>query len=130
MIWTPLLSETKDWVFLLRPSVASTIYTQASKSLRYSYAHKLCSSVITCSFLLYSNPCIYWFYFSLLRLFNVLPHSVKTFDNTRQLTRGDVIFTQQGAVLTVKWSKTIQDRKSFATVSLPYLSWALLCSAQ
>ena len=36
-----------------------------------------------------------------MRLSNLLPHSVSTFDHTRQLARGDVIFGQQGAVLVV-----------------------------
>ena len=50
-----------------------------------------------------------------------------SFDHTRQLTRGDVIFGDSGAVLLLKWSKTIQNRKDFATVSLPDLAGSNLC---
>ena len=61
-------------------------------------------------------------FFSFLRLSNVLPHSVASFDHTRQLARGDVIFGELGEVLLLKWSKTMQNRKEFATVSLPDLA--------
>ena len=61
-------------------------------------------------------------FFSFLRLSNVLPHSVASFDHTRQLARGDVIFGDSGAVLLLKWSKTMQNRNEFATVSLPDLA--------
>ena len=36
-------------------------------------------------------------FFSFLRLSNLLPHTVKTFDVTRQLTRGDLIITKESA---------------------------------
>ena len=61
-------------------------------------------------------------FFSFLRLPNVLPHSVASFDHTRQLARDDVIFGDSGAVLLLKWSKTMQNRKDFATVLLPNLA--------
>ena len=35
---------------------------------------------------------------------------------------GDVIFGDSGAVLVIKWSKTMQNRKDFTTVSLPDLA--------
>ena len=66
-------------------------------------------------------------FFSFLRLSNVLPHSVASFDHTRQLARGDVIFGDSGAVLLIKWSKTMQNRKDFTTVSLPDLAGSNLC---
>ena len=66
-------------------------------------------------------------FFSFLRLSNVLPHSVNTFDNTRQLARGDVIFTKDGALILIKWSKTIQDRKNFVTIAIPDLGASSLC---
>ena len=50
-----------------------------------------------------------------------------SFDHTRQLARGDVIFGETGAVLLLKWSKTMQNRKDFATVSLPGLADSNLC---
>ena len=45
-------------------------------------------------------------YFSFLRLSNLLPHTVGSFDPTRQLARGDILFSNQGATLLVKWSQT------------------------
>ena len=66
-------------------------------------------------------------FFSFLRLSNVLPHSVNTFDNTRQLARGDVIFTEDGALIIIKWSKTMKDRKNFATIAIPDLGASPLC---
>ena len=66
-------------------------------------------------------------FFSFLRLSNILPHSVSTFDNSRQLCRGDVIFGQSKAVIVVKWSKTLQNRSKTATVSIPVLPHLPLC---
>ena len=50
-----------------------------------------------------------------------------SFDHTRQLARGYVIFGETGAVLLLKWSKTMQNSKDFATVSLPDLAGSNLC---
>ena len=60
-------------------------------------------------------------FLSFLRLSNLLPHTVKTFDVTRQLARGDLIITQQLALLIIEWSKTIQNRRDIVTLPLPYL---------
>ena len=49
--------------------------------------------------------------FLFLRLSNVLSHSIAKFDHTRQLAHGDAIFGDTGAVLLLKWSKTMQNRK-------------------
>ena len=49
-------------------------------------------------------------YFSFLRMSNILLHSTTSFDKTRQLAHVDVIIQPQGAVVLVKWSKTIQNR--------------------
>ena len=66
-------------------------------------------------------------FFSFLRLSNILPHSVSTFDGTRHLARGDFLTSGEGAVLLIKWSKTIQDRKSITTIPLPLLGSSPLC---
>ena len=50
-----------------------------------------------------------------------------SFDRARQLARGDVIFGESGVVLVIKWSKTMQNRKDFTTVSLPNLAGLNLC---
>ena len=49
-------------------------------------------------------------FFSFLRLSNILPHAISTFDNTRHLAKGDVIFDQDQVLLIIKWSKTMQKR--------------------
>ena len=62
-------------------------------------------------------------FFSFLRISNILP----SFDKTRHLARGDIILQPQGAVVLVKWSKTIQNRRDIATVSIPALGDSPLC---
>ena len=66
-------------------------------------------------------------FFTFLRISNILPHSTVTFDPSRQLARGDIIFTDHGANILVKWSKTIQNRHDFHTVPIPVLGKSLLC---
>ena len=66
-------------------------------------------------------------FFSFLRISNILPHSTTSFDKTRQLARADIILQAQGAVILVKWSKTIQNRRDVATVSIPALGESPLC---
>ena len=43
------------------------------------------------------------------------------------MSSGYVFLTQHGAVLLIKWFKTIQDRKEFATNSIPTLGVSPLC---
>ena len=66
-------------------------------------------------------------YFSFLRLSNLLPHTVSSFDPTRQLARGDILFPNQGATLLLKWSKTLQTRSDIRTIPLPWLRNSPLC---
>ena len=66
-------------------------------------------------------------FFSFLRLSNIIPHSIPSFDLTRHLARGDILFADDTAVVLIKWSKTIQDRKKTATISIPNLGKSPLC---
>ena len=66
-------------------------------------------------------------FFSFLRLSNILPHTVNSFDITRQLARGDVLHTDTGAIVIIKWSKTLQDRKTTTTITIPDLGSSPLC---
>ena len=66
-------------------------------------------------------------YFSFLRLSNILPHTVATFDYTLHLAKGDVIFAEDQVLLIIKWSKTMQNRQQLRTISLPMLGASLLC---
>ena len=69
-------------------------------------------------------------FFSFLRLSNILPHTTKSFDVTRQLCRGDLIFSQDSIVIIIKWSKTIQNRRDTATIYVPSLGDSPLCPYQ
>ena len=73
------------------------------------------------------KPLYLLMFFSFLRMSNVLPHAINQFDFTRHLARADVIFGITGAVLLVKWSKTMQNRRYFVTISLPDLAGSNLC---
>ena len=66
-------------------------------------------------------------FFSFLRLSNLLPHTVRAFDVTRQLVRGDLIITRNSALLIVNWSKTIQNCRDIVTLPLPCLGSSILC---
>ena len=87
---------------------------------------KLLTSVKNLAFQ-WSSDHFFGRFFSFVRFSNLLPHSVSTFDHTRQLARGDIIFARQGAVLVVTWSKTMQNRREFATIPLPDLQGSSLC---
>ena len=47
-------------------------------------------------------------FFSFLRISNLVPHSISSFDPLKQLAKGDVIFAPPGAHLIIKWSKNLQ----------------------
>ena len=66
-------------------------------------------------------------FFSLLRLLNIPPHTIKIYDSTRQLARGNFICVEHGAVVFIKWTKTMQDRKQAVTIPLPNLGDSHLC---
>ena len=63
-------------------------------------------------------------FFSFLHLSNILPHTTKNLDVTRQLCRGDLIFSQDSIVIIIKWSETIQNRGDTATISVPSLGYS------
>ena len=92
--------------------------------------HLLTQIVHTCHFFKFPHifTSLYLLcFFSFLRLSNILPHSVPTFDHTRQLARADYITTSDGAILLIKWSKTIQNRKDIVTIPIPRLGDSPLC---
>ena len=69
-------------------------------------------------------------FFSFLRLSYLLPHSIKTFDISRQLCRGDIFFSQKTATILIKWSKTIQNRQEIKTIVIPLLDGSPICPVQ
>ena len=66
-------------------------------------------------------------FFSFLRLSNILPHSNHTFDPSRQLCRGDIIFSTLGATVLLKWSKTNQERQQIQTIAIQKLGHSVIC---
>ena len=66
-------------------------------------------------------------FFSFLRLSNLLPPTLNSFDESRQLARGDVFFLAEGAKVLVKWSKTSQTRDKVVFLRLPSLGLSPLC---
>ena len=66
-------------------------------------------------------------FFSFLRISNILPHSVATFDVSRHLCIGDVFFSEMGATVLIKWSKTLQDRTETRTIAIPALGPSVIC---
>ena len=66
-------------------------------------------------------------FFSFLRLSNLVPHSIKAFSPLFHLARGDILFANPGLHIIVKWSKTIQDRKSVKILKIPDLGSNPIC---
>ena len=75
-------------------------------------------------------PLYLFTFFSLLRMFNILPYSIKQFDVTRHLLREDLIFSDQYCIVIIKWSKTLQDKQQSRTISISQLGASPLCSIQ
>ena len=66
-------------------------------------------------------------FFSFLRKSNLTAPSLRRFDPTRHLCRDDIKFTSQGAVLRIKWSKTLQHKDRLLFVPLPLIPGSPLC---
>ena len=52
-------------------------------------------------------------FYGFLRMSNIVPHRSKDFNSDRHFLRRDLTFTQDGALLLIKWTKTLQDHKSY-----------------
>ena len=66
-------------------------------------------------------------FFTFLCLSNLCPHSLASFDPSRHLTGGDVLFTKQYVKLVIKWSKTMKTRDSAQILTLPRSLHKKLC---
>ena len=60
-------------------------------------------------------------FFSFLRKSNLTTPSAQAFDPGKHLTREDIKFISQGAVLRIRWSKTRQHHKGILLVPLPLI---------
>ena len=66
-------------------------------------------------------------FFTLLRRSNVMPPSATGFDSARHLRRCDITFTPEGALIRVRWTKTIQFRERELRIPLCRLRDHPLC---
>ena len=66
-------------------------------------------------------------YFSFLRISNLIPHSMASFNPLEQLAREDIIFGPPGAHIIIKWSKTLQAKNTVKILKIPSLGNSPLC---
>ena len=66
-------------------------------------------------------------YFGFLRIFNLVPPSVRTFNIKKHLARGDVFPVSDTLILLVKWSKTLQASNQGSYIVLPTLTNTSIC---
>ena len=66
-------------------------------------------------------------YFAFLRISNLVPHSIPTYNPLKQLARGDIFFFPPGAHVMLKWSKTLQMNNSVRILKIPTLYPSPLC---
>ena len=66
-------------------------------------------------------------FFGFLRLSNIAPHSLTSFDASRHLAAGDIVFTKTHVKVIIKWSKTNQNRDKIHVLSLPRIRGSNIC---
>lgn len=66
-------------------------------------------------------------FMTMLRQSNFCPYSVKTFDSTRHMTRGDVSHTHRGLSVCIKWEKNLQISTAATEVIIPPTTDTMLC---
>ena len=66
-------------------------------------------------------------FYGFLRMSNIAPHRAKDLDYHRHFLRKDLTFTDDGALLLIKWTKTLQDHKSYHILQLPKIKNLFLC---
>ena len=59
--------------------------------------------------------------FAFLRISNVVPANSQSFDPAKQLTRGDIIWTQSGIRIRIKWAKNLQKSDQYHEAAVPRL---------
>ena len=69
-------------------------------------------------------------YMGYLRVSNMAPNTVSDLDVTRHTTFSDVWATDNGVLLQLKWTKTLQDNSSRVLIPLPELGKSELCPLQ
>lgn len=69
-------------------------------------------------------------FFGLLRRSNVTPPGPRAFDPSKHLQRQDISFSATGAIVTLRWSKTIQFQERIRRIPLPWKKHHPLCPTQ
>ena len=57
-----------------------------------------------------------------MRLSNLAPHSASSFSFLKHLAKGDIIFSNSGAIVIIKWAKTLQLFSQAKLLHLPFLN--------
>ena len=65
-------------------------------------------------------------FFSCVRKSNLLPASLRTFSPHKQLTSADIHVTQDGLVLTLPWTKTLQNNDDIVTIAIAQVPGSIL----
>jgi len=66
-------------------------------------------------------------FYSFFRKSNLLPQSPSTYQPDKQLSKNNISFTPQGAIIQVTWSKTIQYQNRVLQIPLPFIPHSKLC---
>ena len=66
-------------------------------------------------------------YFGYLRVSNLAPETVTSFDPTRHTTWADVRPEKEGIILGMKWTKTLQARRGATPIPLPEMGNTTVC---
>ena len=66
-------------------------------------------------------------FFGFFRISNLVPHSISTYDPSRQFSGGDIFFEKKFVKMLVKWSKTLQSRDEVKIITLPKLPDQVIC---
>ena len=66
-------------------------------------------------------------FFIFVRISNLVPHCIASYDPLKQLSRGNIIFAHPGVHMIIKWSKTLQNKDKIKVLKVPSLGTSALC---
>lgn len=66
-------------------------------------------------------------FYGMFRKSHLLPSAANKFNPSKQLTKADFKIFPWGALITIRWSKTIQFRERIVEIPLPYIPDSALC---
>ena len=66
-------------------------------------------------------------YMGFLRISNLAPPTLDSFDKTRHTTFGDVLLQKDGLIINLKWSKSRQNSRNAISIPLPTLGDTWIC---